>query len=47
MEATKTDSPHGSVESSDVIYDEDSLVDFILNHFIPIVNSFNGNIIVF
>ena len=42
-----TDSPHGSGEASDVLYDDNPLVDFMLNNFIPIVNSFNGNIIVF
>ena len=47
MEATKNDSTHGSGEASDIIYDDDILVYFMLNNFRPIVNSFNGNIIVF
>ena len=47
MEATKTDSPNGSGEASDVLYDDDPLVYFMLNNFRPIVNSFNGNIIAF
>ena len=47
VEATKTDSPHGSGEAYHVIYDDHPLVDFILNNFRPIVNSFNGNIIAF
>ena len=47
VEATKTYSPHGSREAPDVIYDEYPLVYFMLNNFIPIVNSFNRNIIVF
>ena len=47
VEATKTDSPHGSGEAYVVIYDDDPLVDFMLNHLRPILNSFNGNIIVF
>ena len=46
VEATKNDSPHGSVEASDVLYDDNPLVYFMLNNFIPIVKSFNGNIIV-
>ena len=47
VEAITTDSPHGSGEASDVIYDDNPLVDFMSNNFRPIVNSFNGNIIVF
>ena len=47
VEATKTDSPHGSGEASHVLYDDDPLVDFILNSFRTIVDSFNGNIIAF
>ena len=47
VEATKTDSPHGSGEAYDVIYYDDPLVHIMLNNFRPIVNSFNGNIIVF
>ena len=47
VEATKTDSPHGSGEEYDVLYDNDTLVHIMLNNFRPIVNSFNGNIIVF
>ena len=47
VEATKNDSPHGSVEASDVLYDENPLVYLMLNNFIPILNSLNGNIIVF
>ena len=47
MEATKTGSPNGSGEASDVLYDDDPLVYFMLNNFRPIVNSFNGNIIAF
>ena len=47
MEAKKTDSPHESGESSNVLYDENTLVDFMLNNFRPIVNSFNENIIGF
>ena len=43
----KTDSPHGSGEASDVLYDYNHLVDFMLNNFRKIVNSFNGDIIVF
>ena len=43
----KIDLPHGSGEASDVRYDGNHLVDFMLNNFRPIVNSFNGNIIVF
>ena len=46
MEATKTDSPHGSGEASYVLYDDNPLVDFMLNNFRPIVKMFNGNIIV-
>ena len=47
MEAKKNDPPHGSGEASDVLYVDYHLVDFILNNFRPIVNSFNGNITVF
>ena len=47
VKATNTDSTHGSGEAYGVIYDDDILVDFMLSHFRPIVNSFNGNIIVF
>ena len=47
VEAKKPDSPRGSVEASDVLYDENHLVDFMLNNFRTIVNSFNGDIIVF
>ena len=32
VKAKKTDSPHGSGESSDVIYDDYPLLDFMLNH---------------
>ena len=46
VEATKTDLPHGSGEASDVLFDDNHLVDFMLNNFRPIVNSFNGNIII-
>ena len=37
-EATKTDSPHGSGEASHVLYDDDPLVDFMLNNFRTIVD---------
>ena len=47
VEATRTDSPHGSGESSHVLYDDYPLVYFMLNNFRPTVNSFNGNIIAF
>ena len=43
----KTDSPHGSGEAYDVLYDDNHLVDFMLNNFRTILNSFNGDIIVF
>ena len=47
VEAITTDSPHGSGEASDIIYDDNPFVAFMSHIFRPIVNSFNGNIIVF
>ena len=47
VEATKTDSSHGTGEASDVLYYEYTLLYFMLNNFRQIVISFNGNIIVF
>ena len=47
VEAKRNDSPHGSVESSDVLYGDDPLVYFMLNNFIPTLNILNGNIIIF
>ena len=46
VEATNTDSPNGSEESSDGLYDEYTLVYFMFNNNKQILNSFNGNIIV-
>ena len=47
VEATKTDSPHGSGKASHVIYYDNPLIDSMLNNFWPIVNSFNRSIIAF
>ena len=46
VEAITTDSPHGSGEASDVIYDDNPLVCFTLYHFRHILSSFNVSIIV-
>ena len=44
VKATKTIGPHGSGEASNVLYDDNHLVDFMLNHFRWFVNSYNGSI---